>query len=92
MPRTEAEVVNNGHTIQFNIKEAGKASFAGPEYTPAQFHFHTPSEERINVKTCPIVAHIVHKDSEDKLAVIAVLFKQVKHSPALKELFDNLPP
>ena len=40
-----------------------------------QFHFHTPGEERINGKTYPMVAHIVRKDNEGKLAVVAVLFQ-----------------
>lgn len=87
----DAEVVNNGHTIQVNLKQAGKAAFAGPDFTPVQFHFHTPSEERINGKTYPMVAHIVHKDNEGKLAVVAVLLKQGKHNSAMKEIFNNLP-
>lgn len=88
---TDAEVVNNGHTIQVNLKQAGKAAFAGPDYTPVQFHFHTPSEERINGRTYPMVAHIVHKDNQGKLAVVAVLFKQGKYNSAMKAVFDNLP-
>lgn len=81
---TDSEVVNNGHTIQVNLKQAGKAAFAGPDYTPVQFHFHTPSEEKINGKNYPMVAHMVHKDDEGELAVIAVLFKQEKHNAAMK--------
>jgi len=56
-----------------------------------QFHFHTPGEERINGKTYPMVAHIVRKDNEGKLAVVAVLFKQGKPNSAMKEVFDNPP-
>jgi len=48
-----------------------------------QFHFHTPSEEKINGKTYPLVAHIVHKDDRGKLAVVAVLFRQGKHNAAM---------
>lgn len=90
-PDTDVELVNNGHTIQVNLKQAGKASFAGLDYAPVQFHFHTPSEERINGKTYPMVAHIVHKDDEGKLAVVAVLFKQGKYNTVMKQIFDNLP-
>jgi carbonic anhydrase len=84
-------VVNKGHTIQVGLKQAGKAACAGPDYMPVQFHFHTPSEERINGKTYPMVANIGHKDDEGKLAVVAVLFKQGKHNAAMKTVFDNLP-
>ncbi|MBV0881443.1 carbonic anhydrase family protein [Noviherbaspirillum sp. L7-7A] len=88
---TDAEVVNNGHTIQVNLEQTGKTAFASSDYTPVQFHFHTPSEEKINGQTYPMVAHVVHKNAEGKLAVVAVLFKQGKHNAAMKTVFDNLP-
>lgn len=86
------EVVNTGHTIQINTPEAGSASIGGTEYKLVQFHFHTPSEEKINGKAYPMVAHLVHKDANGKLAVVGFLFKQGKENQALKDIFTNLPP
>ncbi|MFZ6676004.1 carbonic anhydrase [Undibacterium sp. Xuan67W] len=86
-----AEVINNGHTIQVNLPAAGKASFDGVDYQLLQFHFHTPSEERINGKAYPLVAHLVHKNVDGKLAVVAVLFKLGKENTALKSVFNTLP-
>jgi carbonic anhydrase len=85
------DVVNTGHTIQINTPEAGSASIGGTEYKLAQFHFHTPSEEKINGKAYPMVAHLVHKDANGKLAVVGVLFKEGKENQALKNIFNNLP-
>jgi carbonic anhydrase len=85
------EVVNNGHTIQVNLPAAGSITLDGVEYKLLQFHFHTPSEEKIDGKSYPLVAHLVHKNAEGQLAVVAVLFKAGKENAALKPVFDHLP-
>ena len=85
-----AEVVNNGHTIQVNLTDAGTAIVPSGEYQLLQFHFHTPSEEKINGKNFPLVAHLVHKNADGKLAVIAVLFKEGKENPALTSIFATM--
>lgn len=87
----KAEVINNGHTIQVNLPDAGAADIAGMEYKLLQFHFHTPSEEKVNGKAYPLVAHLVHKNADGKLAVVAVLFKLGKANGALKDFFAHLP-
>ncbi len=53
-----AEIVNNGHTIQVNLVDAGVLNLDGVPYKLVQFHFHTPSEETINGKAYPMEAHI----------------------------------
>ncbi|MFZ6654075.1 carbonic anhydrase [Undibacterium sp. TJN19] len=86
-----AEVINNGHTIQVNLP-AGSSLKAGDfEANLLQFHFHTPSEEKINGKNYPMVAHFVHKTVDGKLAVVAVLFKTGKENTALAPVFAALP-
>jgi carbonic anhydrase len=86
-----AEVVNNGHTIQVTPAAGGSAAFDGVDYKLLQFHFHTPSEEKINGKAYPMVAHLVHQNADGKLAVVAVLFKVGKRNAALAPIFDKLP-
>lgn len=86
-----AEVINNGHTIQVNLPAASAATIAGAEYQLVQFHFHHPSEEKINGKAFPLVAHLVHKSADGKLAVVAVLFKLGKENAALQPVFADLP-
>lgn len=86
-----AEMINNGHTIQVNLPAGGTATIDGVEYKLLQFHFHTPSEEKVDGKAYPLVAHLVHKSAEGKLAVVAVLFKQGKENAALKPVFADLP-
>lgn len=86
------EVVNNGHTIQINLPKGSVATIDGVEYRLVQFHFHTPSEEKIDGKNFPMVAHLVHQNAQGKLAVIAVLFNEGKENQTLKPIFNNLPP
>jgi len=85
------EVVNNGHTVQVNLEDAGSVGLASGDYKLVQFHFHTPSEEAFNGKHYPLVAHLVHKNAAGELAVVAVLFKQGRENAALKQVFAELP-
>ena len=86
-----AEIVNNGHTIQVNLPAGGSVSLDGVDYQLLQFHFHTPSEEKIDGRNFPLVAHLVHRNAQGQLAVVAVLFKLGKENAALKPVFAQLP-
>ncbi|MFN3768807.1 MAG: carbonic anhydrase [Ectopseudomonas guguanensis] len=87
-----AEVVNNGHTVQVNLANAGGIEIDGKPYRLVQFHFHTPSEEHIAGKAFPMVAHFVHQAADGRLAVVAVLFKEGAQNQALAQVFDAMPP
>ena len=89
--QTPAEVVNNGHTIQVNLTQGGEVKVASGGYKLLQFHFHSPSEEKVNGRPYPLVAHLVHKSDAGKLAVIAVLFKKGKKNPSLEKVFAAMP-
>ncbi|MCX7246128.1 MAG: carbonic anhydrase family protein [Burkholderiales bacterium] len=67
---------NYGHTIQLNLSAGGDVKVASGDYKLLQFHFHTPSEEKVNGKAYPLVAHLVHRSDAGKLAVVAVLFSR----------------
>ncbi len=88
---TPLRLINNGHTVQVDESDAGTLTIGGHRYALAQFHFHTPSEERVRGKAYDMVAHLVHKDASGKLAVVAVLFKAGRENAALKTVFDNMP-
>jgi len=86
-----AEVTNNGHTIQVNLAAGGTLKVDGMDFTLVQFHFHTPSEEKIRGEAYPMVAHLVHKSADGQLAVVAVLFEEGDENLALKPVFSSLP-
>ena len=57
-----------------------------------QFHFHKPSEEKIDGKAHAMVAHLVHRDADGKLAVVAVLLDKGGAScPSIDTIWNNLP-
>ena len=89
--KSSAEVVNNGHTIQVNLVDGGVLNLDGVPYKLVQFHFHAPSEEKIDGKAYAMVAHMVHQSAEGKLAVVAVLLMEGKANPALDLVFKNMP-
>jgi carbonic anhydrase len=86
-----AEIANNGHTVQVTPSAGGAITVDGVEYALAQFHFHAPSEEKIEGKAHAMVAHFVHKSADGKLAVVAVLLDAGRESAAWTPIFDNLP-
>lgn len=85
------KVIDNGHTIQVNIESGSSITVAGKSYELKQFHFHRPSEEKIDGKSFALVAHMVHKSEDGKLAVVAVLFKAGAENAFLKNIWANLP-
>lgn len=86
------KVVDNGHTIQVNYAPGSFISVGGHRYELQQFHFHKPSEEAIDGKHADMVAHLVHKDDQGQLAVVAVLLRAGAVHPMLAALWNNLPP
>jgi carbonic anhydrase len=89
--KSGTEIVNNGHTIQVNVVDGGMLNLDGVPYRLVQFHFHSPSEEKINGKAYQMEAHLVHQNAEGKLAVVAVLLKEGRANAALDPVFKNLP-
>lgn len=84
-------VVDNGHTVQVSLAGGGGISLLGKSYQLVQFHFHRPAEERINGKRFDMVAHLVHKSDDGKLAVVAVLLEQGGENPLIQTVWNNLP-
>src|SRR5471030_2250451 len=50
-------VINNGHSIQVNVKQGDVLMLDGEKFVLQQFHFHSPSENTINGKFFPLEAH-----------------------------------
>jgi carbonic anhydrase len=84
-------VIDNGHTVQVNVSHGNSIEIMGRRFELLQFHFHRPSEERINGRQFDMVAHLVHKDLEGKLAVVAVLLDRGSVQPIVQTVWNNLP-
>jgi carbonic anhydrase len=85
------KIVDNGHTVQVNYAPGSTMTVDGKTYELVQFHFHHPSEEEISGHRYLMVAHLVHRNKEGKLAVVAVLIKEGNLNQLISTLWDNLP-
>jgi carbonic anhydrase len=88
---TGFRVLDNGHTVQVNLAPGNSIEVLGRRYDLLQFHFHRPSEERINGRQFDMVAHLVHKDIDGRLAVVAVLLDRGSVQPIVQTVWNNLP-
>jgi len=85
------KMIDNGHTIQVNVGSGNAIEVMGRRYDLVQFHFHRPSEERIDGRQFDMVAHLVHRDAEGRLAVVAVLLDRGSAHPVVQSVWNNLP-
>ena len=84
-------VIDNGHTVQVNVAAGNSIEVMGRRYELVQFHFHRPSEERIDGRQFDMVVHLVHKDLDGRLAVVAVLLDRGSAQPVVQNVWNNLP-
>ncbi len=85
------KILNNGHTIVVHYAPGSSMTINNKTYELLQFHFHRPSEEKIDGQPKAMVAHFVHKSFGGKLAVIGVLLDEGKENDLIKTLWANLP-
>lgn len=84
-------VIDNGHTVQANIAPGNSIEIGGKRYELVQFHFHRPSEERIDGRQFEMSVHLVHKDDMGKLAVVGLVVEKGPVQPAVQKVWNNLP-
>ena len=84
-------VIDDGHTVQVNVSAGNSIQVMGRRYELVQFHFHRPSEERIDGRQFDMVAHLVHQDIDGRLAVVAVLLDRGSAQPIVQKVWNNLP-
>jgi carbonic anhydrase len=91
-------ITNNGHTIQIDFPPtetpANTITIGDEDYRLIQFHFHQPSEEKLQGQTTDMVVHLVHQRGEGvymRLAVVAVLLKAGAANALIETLWQHIP-
>lgn len=84
-------VIDNGHTVQADLGPGNSIEVMGRRYELVQFHFHRPSEESVNGRRYDMSVHLVHKDLEGRIAVVAVLLERGGAQPVVQQVWNNLP-
>jgi len=85
------KITHNGHTIQVDLSGNHMLTVRGKVFKLIQFHFHHPAEEMINYKGYAMVAHLVHKSADGKLAVVGVLIDAGEENPVLSKIWARMP-
>jgi carbonic anhydrase len=85
-------IVNNGHTIQINFTGGDNLTVGDRSYELVQFHFHHPSEHRIDGKISPMEAHFVHSAASGGLAVIGVFLIPGGSNAVFNKIVSTMPP
>jgi carbonic anhydrase len=85
------ELVHNGHTLQANMGAGGTLTVDGVAFELKQFHFHSPSENRVSGESFPLEVHLVHADRDGNLAVLAVFFREGRPNATIGKLWSAMP-
>jgi carbonic anhydrase len=84
-------IIDNGHTVMINYAPGSFLQVGNKRFMLKQFHFHRPSEEKIDGKEYELSLHLVHADEQGNLAVVAVLLKRGSDNALIDELWSDLP-
>jgi len=84
-------ILNNGHTIQVNYDKGSAITLEGTTYDLVQFHFHAPSEHTLAGQSAPMELHLVHRSTNQTLAVVGVLIQRGGANPAYDAVLNHLP-
>mgnify|MGYP001794274795 CR=1 FL=1 len=88
---TPLRIINNGHTIQVNYQPGSFLKIDNQEFELLQFHFHHPSEHKVEGKPFPMELHLVHKSKQGSLAVIGIFIKEGEANQALQKIWQEMP-
>ncbi|MEK7253172.1 MAG: carbonic anhydrase family protein [Bacteroidota bacterium] len=89
---SELEIVNNGHTIQFNYDGGSHLKVNGTKYNLLQFHFHAGSEHTVKGVQYPAEIHFVHQNTTTgKLSVIGVFVEEGDENDFLADVLEHFP-
>ncbi len=84
-------ILNNGHTIQINAEPGQKLVVGADHFELVEYHFHHPSEHRIEGRRYAMELQLVHRHSSSRLAVLAVLLAEGAENAALAPIWAHLP-
>ncbi len=90
--KANAQIVNNGHTIQVNMPAGNFMVRRRRVYELLQFHFHAPSEHLVDGESFHMEMHFVHRDVETgNLAVLGIFLKPGAPNEAFSMLSKAFP-
>ena len=87
----DATLRNDGRQVHADCAPGNTAMLGGREFQLISTHFHSPSEHLVNGDSFAAELHLVHADSNGRLAVVGVLFTLGAPSPVTQSILDAAP-
>ncbi len=84
-------LIDNGHTVDVQLGPGSAIELGGRRYELAGFHFHLPSEERVDGRGFEMSIHLVHRDAKGRLAIVALLAEEGEEHRAVQQVWNHLP-
>jgi carbonic anhydrase len=84
-------VTDNGHTVQVQVGGGNVIEVGARRYELTGFHFHLPGEERVDGRSFAMSIHLVHRDAQGRLAVVALVAEEGPEHPAVQAVWNHLP-
>ena len=84
-------VIDSGRTVQANFVPGSHVEIGGQRFELLHLHFSRPSEHRIDGRQFEMSAHLVHRDAQGNLAIVALLFDRGPANAVVQTVWNNLP-
>ncbi len=85
------DIINNSHTVQFNVSGENSVTVNNKKYKLLQFHYHTSSEHTLDGKYFPAEVHLVNKSADNDYAVIGIFYKEGQENELFTKYMDKFP-
>lgn len=84
-------VRNDGKFVQVDYAQGSTFNLGQRSFELKSAHLHAPSEHRIDGASFAAELHLIHADTDDRLAVVALLFRLGDPSPIVQAILDSAP-
>ena len=84
-------LVYDGHTIKETDDDEHALKIDEQVFSLKQFHFHSPSEHKIEGQAFDMEMHLVHKNEAGQVAVVGIMISKGSENKAFQTLLENLP-
>lgn len=81
-----------GHTLEVHVGEGLGVHIRGRRYDLVHFQFHRPAEQTIGGRSQDMSIHLHHRDSEGRMAIVAIQLEAGDQpQPLIQTLWNSLP-
>ena len=84
-------VVNTGRTLEVAFPAGSRIELGGRVFELLQLHFHHPAEGSIDGRSADMSAHLVHRDAEGRLAIVALQLLRGAEHASIQQIWNHLP-